>query len=241
MKNWTFEYYNVEKFIEDYNRLYSKLSPVRAKKVDDARTDERKEEELMAGSLLEEMLYDEMGGRCDLEYDISDRGKPFLKNSDLHFSISHTRGIVACAVADRHVGIDVERRGRFNQQVVMKYFTEQELKLMELKPGDAKQCAIAGHCENPENDKDVIRQDLIFTVLWTAKEAVAKCADIPVAEVCKNYDMSHLFDDLLAGAENMKLELQVTDWDRKSHNVLIESDIYDEFAISIATEIFENE
>ena len=39
----------------------------------------------------------------------------------------------------------------------------------------------------------------------------------------------------------MKLELQGTDWDKKKHTVLVESDIYDDFAISIATEIFENE
>lgn len=217
MQKWTFDNYNEDNFIDDYNRLYHRLSSERKRKVDEAKTNQRKAEELMAGSLLEEMLYEEIGGHINLEYDYSDRGKPFLVGSDLYFSLSHTRNVVACAVANQMVGIDVERRGRYNELVVKRYFTEQEYELLI--------------------DDDEIRMDIIFTVLWTAKEAVAKCVDIPVAEVCKKYDMSHLFDELFLGVDVMKQELEVIDWDNKKHRIVIQSEIYDDFAISVATEV----
>jgi 4'-phosphopantetheinyl transferase len=37
-------------------------------------------------------------------------GKPLIDAGDLHFSLSHVRGAVALAVAQRPVGIDIERR-----------------------------------------------------------------------------------------------------------------------------------
>ena len=40
-------------------------------------------------------------------------GKPYLKNSELHFSLSHTRGAVCAAFGEgEEIGIDVERRDR---------------------------------------------------------------------------------------------------------------------------------
>lgn len=40
------------------------------------------------------------------------RGKPYFPESDLHFSISHTRRHAFCCVSHRNVGIDAEEIGR---------------------------------------------------------------------------------------------------------------------------------
>ena len=37
-------------------------------------------------------------------------GKPYLEGNSLFFSVAHTEGLMAIAVADREVGLDVERR-----------------------------------------------------------------------------------------------------------------------------------
>ena len=43
---------------------------------------------------------------------VTDRGKPYFADNDLHFSISHTKNHVFCAVSCRNVGIDAEEMGR---------------------------------------------------------------------------------------------------------------------------------
>ena len=40
------------------------------------------------------------------------RGKPYFVGSPLHFSISHTKKHVFCALSDRPIGIDAEEADR---------------------------------------------------------------------------------------------------------------------------------
>ncbi len=45
------------------------------------------------------------------EVEYPERGKPFFPaHRDVHFSLSHTKGLVLCAFGDKEVGADVERR-----------------------------------------------------------------------------------------------------------------------------------
>lgn len=46
--------------------------------------------------------------RDEMEIVRSSDHKPYLKNSDLHFNISHSKELVVCAIAEFPIGIDVE-------------------------------------------------------------------------------------------------------------------------------------
>lgn len=75
---------------------------------------ESKEEYLWAHTLLRTMLSRATGiAAADLRFASDALGKPHLANPNRHeisFSLSHTRGLVACAVgARRRIGVDVER------------------------------------------------------------------------------------------------------------------------------------
>ncbi len=48
----------------------------------------------------------------DREIAVTERGKPYFKDSNLHFSISHTKSRVFCVVTDCPVGIDAEELTR---------------------------------------------------------------------------------------------------------------------------------
>ncbi len=94
----------------------------------------------------------------DREYNITglptfvenEHGKPSLQEyPDIHFNLSHCRSIVACAVDNAPVGIDVEDLGRYNQHV-------------------------ARYCMNDDEMQQIGTSDTIFTHLWTQKEAVFK-------------------------------------------------------------------
>ena len=85
----------------------------------------------------------------------TERGKPYFVDSPLHFSVSHTKNHVFCALSDRPVGIDAEELDR-----------DIRLELAEkiLSPMELVQFRQA---ENPR---------LALLTFWVLKEAAAKCS-----------------------------------------------------------------
>ena len=79
-------------------------------------------------------------------------GKPYLLNSKLHFSLSHSGSFAACALSDAPVGIDLELCGRMRDPVLRRSFSPEEQALIRAA-GDP---------------------DLLFTRLWTGKESYVK-------------------------------------------------------------------
>ena len=106
-----------------------------------------------AGRSLLETLYREETGQPLPSIAVTERGKPYFPDSDLHFSISHTNKHAFCVLSDRNVGLDAEEADR-----------NINLKLAEkiLSPGEAEQFRKA---EDPR------RALLTF---WVLKEAAAK-------------------------------------------------------------------
>ena len=99
-------------------------------------------------------------------FSTNDHGKPFLESIDpqvreLSFSLSHTRGCVACAIASKApLGVDVERidQSQCVQEIADRYFSEKEA-------GWLRQCS------------DELR-NIRFTELWTLKEAFLKAVGV---------------------------------------------------------------
>ena len=85
---------------------------------------------------------------------IAERGKPFFETGSPHFSISHTKRHVFCALSDQPIGIDAEEADR-----------EIRLELAQkiLSPGELAQYEAA-------EDKR-----LALLTFWVLKEAQAKC------------------------------------------------------------------
>ena len=61
--------------------------------------------------LLARMYREETGRECP-EIAVEERGKPYFVDGSRHFSISHTRHYVFCALSDRPVGLDAEELDR---------------------------------------------------------------------------------------------------------------------------------
>ena len=88
-----------------------------------------------------------------------EKGRPFLAGSpDLDFSITHCKGLVACAVEEGEapkIGLDAERLGtqaeRSMQLIARRWFTPTEQAAFEANPTEET-----------------------FLSVWTAKEAAAK-------------------------------------------------------------------
>ena len=65
-----------------------------------------------AGRALLAKVYREVTGEDCPEIAIAERGKPYFVDSNWHFSISHTKRHVFCALGDGPVGIDAEEMDR---------------------------------------------------------------------------------------------------------------------------------
>lgn len=146
------------------------LSRQRREKAHRCKSESAKRQSIVSGLLLEENLHEYVG---EIEYVFSERGKPRLKGSDSpHFSISHCKKYAACAISNTPVGVDVEQVGRGKLAEAERFFCERESRLLTSLSSAA--------------------QDHVFTVLWTAKEAVSKCFDVPLVEVCHQTDFSSI-------------------------------------------------
>ena len=108
-----------------------------------------------AGRKLLKQLYLQHFGSPVPEIAVTDRGKPYFLDSSVHFSISHTKNHVFCALSDKPIGIDVEETGR-----------DIDLRLSEkiLSPSEKLQYDTAA-------DKR-----LALLTFWVLKEAAAKCS-----------------------------------------------------------------
>jgi len=86
-------------------------------------------------------------------------GKPALaaefSKCNLHFNISHTRGLVACAIARQEIGVDVERFDRtVDLGIAPHYFAPEEVRILDSVSPD--------------------QQRKLFFRFWSLKEAFIK-------------------------------------------------------------------
>jgi 4'-phosphopantetheinyl transferase len=86
-------------------------------------------------------------------------GKPALAAEfskwNLHFNISHTRGLVVCAIARQEIGVDVERSDRtVDLSIARHYFAPEEVRILNSASPD--------------------QEGTIFFRFWSLKEAFIK-------------------------------------------------------------------
>ena len=105
------------------------------------------------GRQLLQQLYCEQTGAELPEIRIAHRGKPYFPDSDLHFSISHTKNHAFCVLASCPVGIDAEEKDRqINLRLAEKILSDLE-------------------CVRFEEAQD--KRDALLR-LWVLKEAAEK-------------------------------------------------------------------
>jgi phosphopantetheinyl transferase len=137
----------------------------------------------IAHDLLRRALSKQTGiAAADLRFATSGHGKPSIDSADpqlraLSFSLSHTRGLVACAVTSHApLGIDVEPVGRSqnDQEIANRYFSEKEAEWLRCSPDELR--------------------SVRFAELWTLKEAFLKAIGVGLSGSLA--DASFSFDEL---------------------------------------------
>ena len=113
----------------------------------------------VAGKLLLAQMYEELTGEEMPPIEKAPRGKPYFPGSELHFSITHTKSTVFCAIADTEIGIDAEELTRkVSPSLAEKILSPYEYAQYEAVPDEEKNEAL-----------------LRF---WVLKEAEVKCSGL---------------------------------------------------------------
>lgn len=124
-----------------------------------------------------------------------ENGKPYLPDyPDFHYNISHSGGIVACAVSDSPVGIDIQQISDDPVRILRiaaHFFSQEEQQELSLhhQEKNPNTGAAGNSCSNDE-------QDLchLFCRFWTARESYIKLTGRGLAE-----PFSEFRPDLAAG------------------------------------------
>lgn len=132
---------------------------------------------LCADHLARNMLAKELGCLpAELHFCRTEKGKPYLSNAPLHFSLSHSGNYVLCAVHAAPIGADLERLRPIRPELCRRVCTEEEKIFV-----------------HPRGKFDSTR----FLQVWTAKEALLKqcgsgiSSDLRSISVVKNGQFSH--------------------------------------------------
>lgn len=147
---------------EALHKAYASLSPSRKTHIDRLRQQEDQRRSLAAELLVQSTLQQHYGITRACVHR-KPNGQPYLEGCDLHISISHSGSMVACAVSERPIGIDIEQIRPVNLKLCRHFCVDAEKNyLLRSQPEP----------EDPEcHDPEILDR---FFEIWTAKEAYFK-------------------------------------------------------------------
>ena len=124
----------------------------------------RREELAYQRALADQLLWRALGQEYGVEAGSlqmarTPQGKPYFPGGSVHFSLSHCRGMVCCAVSRSPVGADVEGPRPVPRHLVDRVCTQEERAWLFSQPD----------------------QDAAFLSLWTLKESVMKLSGQGIA------------------------------------------------------------
>lgn len=140
---------------ERANELYEQLATHRYDAQLEGMTNESRRAEWLAVRLLIKEL---MGDACEVAYHPT--GRPYLKDSNLHISISHTKGFAAVAYHhDASIGMDIEYISPRVERIASRFTSHEEAAYIDGHTEQARQC--------------------YHLINWSAKETLYKLHDSP--------------------------------------------------------------
>ena len=137
---------------------------------------------IVADAVVRKALSEISGIKTDeIIFSANEFGKPYSKNADVQFSVSHSGDAVICAVSDNPVGIDIEKIREVRFGIAQRFATAQELEYIG---------------ENTER----------FFEIWTLKEAYFKCIGTGLDSLVKNISFKINGDKIECSEKGYKFE-----------------------------------
>ena len=153
-----------------FHRLLPLLSAERQARICRNRFDTDKTLGLFAALLVRTLACQTLGiPNHALRFAEAEHGKPYLcSHPTFHFNVSHTENAVAVAIANRPIGVDIEKIKIAPTKIASRYFTDAEQAYI-FAPAD---CAAVQYR---------------FFEVWTKKEAYIKCTGNGLSESLRSF------------------------------------------------------
>lgn len=118
---------------ELYDMLSLLIAPDKKVRLDKCKSDIDKKLGLFADLLVRIAIHQDLNIENDnILFGTNSYGKPFLENNkDYHFNISHTHNMIAVAVSNNPVGVDIEKVREIDLGIAKRFFTENEQNYIE--------------------------------------------------------------------------------------------------------------
>ena len=151
----------------DLQKALAEISMQRREQALRFRYESRQRQSVAAYMQLKKGLQREYGIEENPQFGFCKGGKPYISGHDeIHFSLSHCKTAVACALSSSPVGIDIERIRPLNRLLAKRVLSETEL-----------QGVLGGQ-----------RPDVEFIRLWTLKESYLKLTGEGIRRDLKTID-----------------------------------------------------
>ena len=177
---------------ETYKSCFYCMNTDRQEKVKRYKNELQKKCTLAGEWLVRESMAEITGKKPDYFVILADeRGKLFCNNEpQIHFNISHSENLVAVAVCNSPVGIDIETIRKVSLKLAKRVCTPKELEYVFDKIPDEEDYL----SENPTYIKR-------FLEIWTIKEAYFKCIGTGITDfqsvdaLCNDFEKTKIEND----------------------------------------------
>lgn len=110
-------------------------------------------------------------------------GKPYLKNNEIYFNISHSGEYTILGLSSSEIGVDIEKIRPIKENVINKVCTDDEKKLIK-------------------NDED-------FTLIWVKKESYVKWVGMGIGYGLKNVDTTKITNFIIKRLDNYYISVYI--------------------------------
>ena len=163
-----------------YDEYYAMADDARRKKADAYRNEEDRLCSIAGDHLARLAVSDHCGVPMEsIHFARTEDGKPYAIDLDVHFNISHTGSLAACAVSDKSVGIDVQVMRPVRKALTRRVCTHREL----------------GYLKDAEGFGELLtgRALIRFYRVWCSKEAYFKWLGTGITDLKKFDTIDHIF------------------------------------------------
>lgn len=112
----------------DINNFYNKLPDFKKIKVDKFKNYLTKKRSIIGEIILEKLCSNLNLNYYDLNFYINKYGKPYLKNQNLFYNISHSFDYVITIISYKEIGVDIEKIRKVPLNIINQIATENEKK-----------------------------------------------------------------------------------------------------------------
>ena len=165
---------NINTLGEDEFKKYYSLMP-EERKAECDRFSSVKDKKLCVGAY---MLLCQITGNDKITFCYSKTGKPYIKDSPVYFSLSHSGNYAAAAVSDFPVGIDIETVGEIKDSVIKRVCSNEERAYINKTSRDS------------------------FYKIWTYKEAYLKMTGDGIGAGLKTIDYTKRDENVISVTEH---------------------------------------